>query len=189
MNTEDFYKLSRQERAILVAEDVIAQIESNKYSPYTGVYVTINDNTRTGDIKDSFDTIEECKVCALGATIMSATHLGNKLTFYDISMGGKDCAKINDGKTPALDTLLTSIFTPHQLLLIETAFEGYSYNLSDYFDYSQMSNGTRYAHRFNISLTKEECIKCNDYYKRYTNEGRLIAIMQNIIANEGEFTI
>ncbi len=70
MKTEDFYKLSREERAVLVANDVIAQLKAKKYIALNGSYITYRKNSgRTeGQIKDEFDNIF-CKVCALGATL------------------------------------------------------------------------------------------------------------------------
>jgi hypothetical protein len=197
MTTEQFYALPMNERAVLVAKDVIAQVEAGRYTPKIGVYLILNRGASTEqsdylseaiqnglDVKENFHLIPNgCAACAIGATILSCTHLGNKLKFSDLyagSLGVKDLDK------PVIHELLASVFSPEQLLMIETAFEGY--NISSY----------RYAKTL-LRVDLEEYIikKCNNFYKEHGGSiyfeksvsvtDRLIAIYQNIIDNNGVF--
>lgn len=210
MKTEEFYKLSREERAVLVAKDVIDQIRIGKYQPMNGDYVQILSNfPLEGEIKEKFSDIK-CKVCALGATLMSCTHLGNRLRFDEIKMSG-DSFRLSE-EHPSVTNLLSHVFTPHTLLLIENAFEGYPGSLDDKFNYKrdmQIDEDfsiRRYGHLLGETLSREECVKCRAFYRSFiieNNEGddfdddewsddserRMIAIMENIIANKGEFIL
>lgn len=204
MDTKEFYELSREQRAVLVAKDVIAQINAKKYIPINGTYVELTGNKKlSGQIKDKFKEVE-CKVCALGATIMSCTHLGNKLTFEELINDSHGQSMKSDKEIPSVSELLSNVFDPHNLLLIEMAFEGYHSSLSEKdFKYNGL---IRYAHHFGQSLSREECMKCEEFHDVYTNvgdedecfdddegsadsENRLIAIMENIIKNNGNFII
>jgi hypothetical protein len=124
MTTQDFNKLSVNEKAVLVAKDVLEQIKAKKYTPKKAIYLNVIGGFNfEGSIKENFDKIQECKVCALGSMLMSSTHLGNILTTEDLptiasSQDLKNSEKITE--------LFNSIFTNHQLLMIESAFEGYT---------------------------------------------------------------
>lgn len=203
MKTEEFYKLSREDRAVLVAKDVLSQLAAKKYVPQSGTYIEFTDGvSRKGQIKDEFSSIEKCKVCALGSIIMSSTHFGNRLTFE--GLGAQSCMTTNE-ELPAVSELLKSVFDPHMLLLIETAFEDYSPRLSDEDSFSYYNN-IRYAHYFGETLSFEECVKCHEFYESFSkyndsdddfdgddysedSENRLFAIMKNIIDNKGNFVL
>jgi hypothetical protein len=88
--------------------------------------------------------------------------------------------------------LIRDIFDPHQLLLIETAFESYRFRyLCDGREDFVYSN---YSYRIGVGidpdekLTYDECIVCNVFHKKHISpKNRLIAIMKNIIKNDGVF--
>jgi hypothetical protein len=165
-----FASLNEAERRVLIAEDVLKQIEVGAYRPLKGFY--INDftvtrvNTRTKSIQKLFDDIE-CQCCALGACLLSTTKYKNKLVVDDvIELRSKSGAW----------KLLKDVFTSKQLLMIEYAFEG----------------------RFGGDRVGEDCFKdelsfpeekeCVEFGRNYVNSRpRLIAIMKNIIENKGEF--
>ena len=192
MKTEQFNALPNNEKAVLVAKDVLAQIKADKYVPDTGTYIYIQGGFDfNGSIKENFDQIEECKVCALGSMLMSSTHLGNILTTSDINRF-PDADDLR--RSEKVTELFSSIFTNKQLLLIETAFEGhteffgktkrqlkktYQENFSYYEPYD------RYA---NEKLTFDETLACEIFHRKYDdNDKRLNAICRNIIRNNGVF--
>jgi hypothetical protein len=202
ISTSAFNKLSKKKKAVLVAEDVLAQLKAEKYIAKADTYITFNDAQFDGgqDIKSSFDGEWKCKSCAIGSMLLSCTHLGNKLTFGDIGIYENDSIVINeDMYNAAVKALFNSVFHPHQLLLIETAFEGYN-------DWDGMSSNeikkekedfeyNRNSHRWaqdvmNETLSYEECVKCNKFFLKYQNDEKtLIAICNNIILNSGEFVL
>lgn len=193
MTTEQFHALPQNVKAILVAKDVIAQLKINKYdaipSRYVRFYYENGDVTDYSecDIKENFHKISHCEVCALGATLISATRLGNKLLFVDTY------GLVHDENTKVSD-LLKSIFSPKQLLLIETAFEGVGYDTSQIKSRYEKSDiieqyGMRYASSYlDQNLDFDEAIACNTFYYNYPlPSDRLFAIMENIITNNGVF--
>lgn len=194
MTTEQFNALPNNEKAVLVAKDVLVQIKAKIYIPYTGTYIHPNDGFKfEGSIKKNFEKIPECKVCALGSMLMSSTHLGNILTTSDIGNSPDVDDLRNSDK---VSELFSSIFTDKQLLLIETAFEGYSefmdwsYSKTDIkriykkdFRYEELSD--RYSTE---TLTFDESLACEMFHRKYNDDDkRLNAICRNIIKNNGIF--
>lgn len=180
MTVKQFDKLSKNKKAVLVAQDVLAQLEAEKYIAHTGNYIDSYNSTQDfkGDIKEQFDTLEPCGVCALGSMLLSATHLGNKLTFDDLSIS---CSGIEDINNLKVISLFNSIFKPKQLLLIETAFEGYnSFAMDSRFGRDVLAQ----------QLTVKEYDSCNKFFEKYRISGeRLTAICNNIIRNSGTFVL
>lgn len=193
MTTKQFNKLSKAKKAVLVAQDVLAQIEANKYMPNTGAYVKFDEVISfEGDIKSNFDKLPTCQVCALGSMLLSCTNLGNILT-TDIIIN--DRIGHYELKDDNVKQLFSSIFSDKQLLMIETSFEGYSdwegCTVSDikkhckqYFHYSEGAD--RYADDERLSF--EETIACQELFLSFeSHHDRLEAICNNIIKNNGIF--
>ncbi len=155
----------------MIAEDVIKQVKAKVYRVETGRYVDIdylyntNDNMWSADVRENFDVIVNCRVCALGSCLLSATKFKNELTFRDVK------SPDDNEKTTEF---LKSIFPPEQLSLIENAFEcGLTSPWSDEMMDERVVDNVKDATRFG---------------KRYSNpKNRLIAIMKNVIANKGVF--
>ncbi len=193
MTSQEFNALSNNEKAVLVAKDVLEQVKAEKYIPNTGTYIHVFGDgfNFEGSIKENFDQIQQCKVCALGSMLMSSTHLGNILTTSDID-NYPDADDLRDSEK--ITELFSSIFTNKQLLLIETAFEGYSdfwgetkaqikKNYEENFIYDEQAD--RYA---NETLTFEETLACEMFNRKYPDDDkRLNAICRNIIRNKGVF--
>lgn len=201
-----FSKLSKPQKRVAIAKDVLMQIKRGKYIAGTGSYITnvkvegVRGNAegyfgkiKSQPIKENFAKIQECTVCAMGACLMSITKFENKLDFGEVGSG---VSAINNEK---VKELFSSLFEPLQLLLIERAFEG-------------DSGGTLVAEQlFNLdecdSDIRKQVIKCEKFYQRFTenedklsdyelteqreknDELRLTAIMENIIRNKGTFKL
>lgn len=192
MTAQEFNTLPTNEKAVLVAKDVLTQIKAKRYKPRVGTYMHIASGYKfVGNIKENFNKIEECQVCALGSMLMSSTHLGNILTTKDI----KPCLDRDDlRRSEKVTELFSSIFTNKQLLLIETAFEGYSffYDINKtlikklyqkVFRYHESSD--RYADEI---LTFDETLACEMFHRKYpAAEKRLNAMCRNIVRNNGVF--
>ena len=193
MTTKQFNELSKDKKAVLVAQDVLAQIAANKYVPNTGAYVSFKKEIPfTGDIKSNFDKLPKCNVCALGSMLLSCTNLGNVLT-TDIIIN--DRIGLWELQDDGVKELFSSIFSDKQLLMIETSFEGYSnwecWTVSDIkkhskigFSYFEASD--RYADDERLSF--EETLDCQALFLKYdSDQKRLEAICNNIIKNNGVF--
>jgi hypothetical protein len=192
MTTQQFNALPTNEKAVLVAKDVLLQIKAKKYIPDTGNYIHVFGGYNfNGSIKENFDQIKECRVCALGSMLMSSTHLGNILTTSDIN----SYPDRNDlRRSQKITELFSSIFTEKQLLLIEVAFEGYSLfcditkreikNLYEQ-DFKYREASDRYSKE---TLTFDESLSCEMFNRKYDDDDkRLKAICRNIIKNSGVF--
>lgn len=192
MTTKQFQKLSKAKKAVLVAKDVLEQLAAKKYRANTGNYISFDGQIPfEGDIKSNFDKLPSCKVCALGSMLLSCTKLGNVLTTDDIdtSVGHSDLTSSDNVRV-----LFDSIFSNKQLLLIETAFEGYNdwkyMSNSDEFkeyekDFEYYQSADRYGDDETLSF--EEASACTKFYMKYRKDVRLIAICNNIIENDGTF--
>ena len=174
-----FEKATKPERRVMVAKDVLEQLKKRQLVAMAGRYVglqfmptysSLNPNL---DIKENYDKVQECHVCALGACIMATTRFTNQLNFEDVGRTSDEMA------ITKVSNVLTDIFTPEQLHIIEIAFEGHQ-------------SGERFAVNVlgELLLNREQEKKCRDFYESYHNDDkRLIAIMENIIKNKGEFIL
>ena len=181
-----FEKLSPSQKRVTIAKDVIAQIKLGRYIADSGSYIAnINfknnlgdDEMHNKDIKKNFGKIKSCTVCAMGACLMSATKFANKLSFGDVGDSVRDL--VND----KVKDLFSKLFSPEQLLLIETAFEGGG---------DDTDGDSRVAYDlFDLDRNQFEgsdFLQPSDEFRNnyYESEKRLIAIMENIIKNKGTF--
>jgi|SRR6185369_5172464 len=178
-----FGKLSKAEKRVAIAKDVLKWIKTGVAKAETGTYFRIPQLDGDEGINSELfgnlelrDIIEKnqlkCTVCAKGAIFLSSLMKRNNFTLNMLSSygevrGQECCDRVSD------------IFTRTQLDLIEDAFEG-TYETSDGVDYwNTYDDG--YSN-------KDKAIK--KFYEKYTtDEGRLVAIMNNIIKNKGEFVL
>jgi hypothetical protein len=182
----EFKAAGQAGKRVLIAKDVISQIKKNIWVATGGTYVSFEDANRfgfgTGFVSNSFisnskkASLQEvlllnkekrvCSCCALGAMMLSCTLYNNKVTGEDVHanyMGSGFTDEIDEG-IPNKNGL-NRIFTNKQLKLIEQAFE------QGFIDEGAVSR--RPEVQFGL---------------RYNNpQKRMIAIMNNIIKNEGEF--
>lgn len=180
-----FSKLSKADQRIAIAKDVILSLRRGQYIAETGRYVNLDEieikkdafdvhyDTKL-DIQKTLNKVKMCPVCALGACILSLTRFKNKLKWGDVGMNGAAM------DSPRTKKLFSSLFSPEQLLLIESAFEGYnpgSDRIADQlFDFND--------------LTDEQISKVEEFRYRYDEPNdRLVAIMKNIIKNKGIFKL
>lgn len=83
MTTKQFERLSRANKAIAVMQDVLIQLKINRYNANKGAYIDqldVNYQLYDKQVNEHFEEICKCNVCFIGATLLSSTHLGNKLT-------------------------------------------------------------------------------------------------------------
>lgn len=167
-------KLSKKEMAVAIANDVLAQLRKRKkgYIASAGVYVSSSafhneiDHKSTLDLKDHLDEIQEdgCRVCALGAALLSRARLYDNVPFSDFYSKWE-----SDGQS-GCHQFLKDVFSHKQLTLIESAFEGA--------DMDYEGDG----------LSAREVKRVCAYYEKYPDDkARMRAIMTNIVENGGVF--
>lgn len=158
-----------REQAVAVARDVLKRLEGQKLTLKAGRYIRqvrdFGDWLRmceSEDIRPHLDEVESvCEVCALGALLMSKARLYNAVRGRDLVDYLGDRQKTN----------LAAVFGRESLLLIEVAFE-------------QNASAVRSASALGAAALNEAvaftspCLSPRD---------RLRAILENVIANDGEF--
>ena len=164
-----FHKLSKRQQRLAIAEDVLAQLRAKKYQARPGTYAesdvvdVIDDNTGGNfDLQRCLLTKSpECNVCALGASFVSLSRLGDKV---DWSL------------SQAPHSSLEPIFGKMQVQLIEAAFEGWEPDRDEEGNWitDPYSGATEATYNF-----------CNKY--ELDANKRLAAIFKNIIRNDGTF--
>ncbi len=160
---KDFKKLSKAEKRVAIAKDVIAALKAKKYIAETGDYLDINYSSDNYDSNINQELLCSnditCKVCAVGALFTSKVIISNN---FDSDYVPSDDVMRDE---------LSAYFSKNQLYLIEAAFEGWETD-----EYSKSE----------IILT----LKNNDhmrFHRDYDTNDRMIAIMNNIVKNKGTF--
>lgn len=196
-----FKKASAAKKRVLIAQDVIAQIKAGRLKPATGSFVTVtkvaglfdSEHSFTGDLSTDLiyeydekteardlllnNTIKQCSCCALGGLFLGCTLYNNNTNLTQFAHASAD---ISDYLThfggDTISNGLTKIFSESQLRLIEQTFEGDEGIVqSDLCD----DDGIAFPKYSDASA---------QFYKTYPNpKSRLIAIMKNIIKNNGTF--
>ena len=120
-------------------------------------------------------TVESCKVCALGGLFMSCTLYNNKTKLDACGYYGEasDLGEFIDRSEP-ISNGLDKFFSQSQLKLIEEAFEGgFGYFGDGCYTYNRFEDNNRQYYTY------------ADKYPE--DDDRMIAIMNNIVKNNGTF--
>lgn len=180
-----FKKMSKAEKRVAIAEDVIAQIRCETYVPTSGTYVEINASSKAAD--KGFDVYSmntkpadlmmqegmlSCNVCAKGAMFLSHVRKDVDSCTIDQARRGADERHIEHE--------LTDLFSEEQLDMIEAAFEGQADFYTDNHGEDTDDDGD--------VLPTDPGMKAERFAERYSDDQkRLIGIMRNIIKNKGTF--
>lgn len=174
MKKDNWSKMTKAQKKIEVAKDVIKQLKVGAYQSTSGTYLEIINDTWEIQEEQANKCISKdfpCKVCALGSIFMSHVMLRNHLTIDELEMTDDI----------AMRKRLEGVFTNNQLHLIETAFERRIVN--DDIEYI-----CKEPRSFWNSVPTTIGQKAIDFGKKYSDSTvRLIMIMKNIIKNDGQF--
>jgi hypothetical protein len=201
-----FKKASPTQKRVLIAKDVIAQIKAKKIKPEQGSFVMVEKvqgfmssteaEYRTGSWNfamnklsdtEGFDAdvrhlylenkIQQCSCCALGGMFMSCTLYNNNTTVDNLYYAGDAIGNVlYDDNPEHLSNGLNKFFSVAQLRLIEQTFEGNQGVVNSGMDDNTGEIVDKYSPESEAFYTK---------YKK--PKDRLIAIMQNIVKNNGTF--
>jgi len=175
------------EKRVLIAKDVIAQIKLGRFKAATQTWVTPNVRRKPGfdysggvnlplefghdaPVRELFldKKIESCDCCALGAMFMSCTLYNNNQTAEDFEEEVSwEFDERVEGHHGGFSNGLHKFFSRAQLQLIEASYEGG-------------------AGAFEGPMSKRAAV---DGWMNAlpNNKKRLVAIMENIIENNGTF--
>jgi len=166
-------EMTRPQRAVAVAKDVIAQIKARRYRVSSGQYVKfgtiVEDSLSTYRGKSLRTALEEidprcCFVCAAGSAFVSAVRLFNEFDIVGFVSFDRRA-----------ESFLVRCIGKRNILLTELAFE-------------RGAPGLMIHEEEKIKFSRAIYDWAALFGKRYTKpEERLIAIMQNVIRNKGNF--
>jgi hypothetical protein len=177
-----FAAATPEQKRVLIAKDVIEQIKAKRFKPTSGTWVRPKmKNGRYIEVEERFDgeesvrelfigkKIPACDCCALGAMFMSCTtyNEGTTVDYFSVETDWGFEERVLKEK---LSNGLTDFFTPDQLQLIEIAFEG--------------GDGAFTADEDDDLIAQKAALWYEDMSR---DDKRMVAIMENIIANNGTF--
>lgn len=179
LTNEEFLKLDDAGQRVAIARDVLELLDLKKIKANQGAYIR-----GIRELKPSLDVKEElskhnayCNACAKGSMLLS--HI---MRFNECDVGTLN--NYSDGPDSMNDALheRLKVFEPHQLNLIECAFEGRVV-------VGYLTSTEEYLCRtfFESHFTTLEW--GNSYTWDSAVDSRLRAIMQNIIDNNGTFVL
>jgi wyosine [tRNA(Phe)-imidazoG37] synthetase (radical SAM superfamily) len=122
-SNEEFFNSSKPEKRVRIAKDVLKRIEFDNLVPTTGHYIMtqtiidIHNKNPLLSLKDIINSDISCEVCAKGAMFCAYIGRVNDFPAYNVT-------NWNNRLGNKLNYKILEIFTPKQLALIETAFEG-----------------------------------------------------------------
>jgi len=177
MNTNN---LSRREMRIEIAKDAVAQIRSGKMKVSTGNYFSLDTYSVNlqSQVCDVLKT-KPCEVCALGSMFASSVNKYNDLLVNDLSFHNVN-ERINISRETTVRRL-SKYFDTHQLNLIEYFFERRNV-LNELWPAISVA-----LHRKHAPIDLEKLV--DHYFNSSYAANNLIKILQNIIANDGDFVI
>jgi hypothetical protein len=158
-----FNKMTKMQKRVAIAEDVIASVRAFKFRAEPGTYFAMQNNDAITSDPQAIMQHEEtvCNVCAIGAIFASKVKIGNKCTLnIDQKLGDR-----------SIIPNIKSIFSEKELRIIEAAFER---NAQDSIVPDDIEEKARKWHDKNHPMDDDK---------------RLIAIMKNIIKNKGTFVL
>ena len=201
-----FKKASPTQKRVLIAKDVIAQIKAEKIKPESGTFVMVEKvkgwmpaseaeefyrsynyafnkisaiEGDDADVRQLYleNKIQQCSCCALGGMFMSCTLYNNNTTLENLGYAGDDISNVLLEETSEkLSNGLNKFFSVAQLKLIEQTFEGDHGAVL-----SGMDDGTG-------EIVDKFTPRSEAFYTKYKKpKDRLVAIMQNIVKNNGTF--
>jgi len=162
-----FKSLTKAEKKIAIAKDILTQLKIKKYKANSGSYIKLNyyEFDLEDDIQSNFDKIK-CDVCALGSAVMSCIKYTNNVKFNDVYSSQGE-----------VFTELIKIFTKKELVLMEYCFEGFVT------DFAGVSD------KWGILLSEKGIEKTRSFYEKYTDPDKRLKAIMNIVIKNGKFKI
>ncbi len=157
---KSFSRRTAAQKRVAIARDVLLQIKHRRLIAHSGHYWQVSQTGGFGIGRKALRArATRCQACGAGAAVLSGIRLFNRETIGRYNGGAADECQLK-GRW----------FTPHQLALIECAFE---------------ENGRA---MMESTLNWEDKARAKRFNsKRKKPASRLVAIYRNIIANKGEF--
>ena len=189
-----FNKASKEEKAILLAEDVIAQVKAERYEATQGAWCNIYIDDNYDEQFNSFKvqaSMPSCEVCGLGSLFCSLVKVKNNITVGDLDGISEEDIIERLGK----------IFSIEELSAIEIAFEQndgfagvglFDQGFEDEEEKYRLLNDRIFIKSIDGKNFKDSTYKYLKAAEKFSlniddDKECLIKIMQNIIKNNGHF--
>lgn len=176
------------------------------YVYFSGISDIWRDSEKKAEALDARELLKDkqCNVCAKGALLVSTIDRFNKVKLGELTWGDADSLFVVDSDHPSKMWLI-DYFDAGQLVLMEAAFEGsdisddiLSYKLSykvqhlecdDYDElYDEFDEDVDEDVEPELSPKMKALHDAYEYATKYSDPTtRLRAIMENVVANKGEF--
>jgi hypothetical protein len=162
-------------KRVLIAKDVIEQIQLGLYKPRSSYVVVKTKLDLDEDFQRNVDRVK-CECCGVGACFVSLVKFTNNATVREVDRAFDDYSDLADR--------LAEFFSKKQLALIEHIFEMKGIR-RDWEDQIR----TRIGGYWEADFTVKEVLKLDETQKLYKGspKKRLIQIMMNIVRNNGTF--
>jgi hypothetical protein len=172
-----FKKLSVNEQRLKIIQDVIAHLESEKLKATKDTYLKILGVRKAEEGQQLHEIIEQskCRVCGIGGVFSATVLLNNDFKVKSlhnnrtITINGEMDLVNSNFDDRSMRRYLKEWFTGTQLDLIEAAFESNPNYATNATSDTELSNAVKFGRQFRDS------------------KSRLIAICENILANNGKF--
>jgi hypothetical protein len=178
-----FDKASAAQKRVLIARDVIARVKAKTYTPVTQSWVKIEeDNAEDSSLQKALiEKTVKCNCCALGGLMLSCVAFKDQMEI-DEAESSLDFSVVWEEVS---ESQIGNYFSSKQLQLIEGAFErgeGFFRPKDSFNPEWDDEDGS-----FIGGETFKRAIAFGEKYK--SEKDRLIAIMENIIENNGQFKV
>ena len=171
--------------AIAVAKDILERIENINACPGTYMSGYVSRREQNEDLRARVDDVQaNCYVCALGACLLSYVRVGQKtVPISDVARRGANMWMMTPGGRENICQQLSDVFCPHQLLMIESAFERRIVAPGDRTDKNLIGAVCfGLAHYYDPTIPHEA--------SRETRSRHLLGvIMKNIVEHDGVFDV
>ena len=166
----DLKSLPKNKARVEIAKDVIAALALNRLVANRGSYLRLSQNAKDGSLREQLPNVD-CEVCGIGACFVALVARNNDFNLNLTSVMYDDFLEIHNVSDAHMEQL-HEYFDDYQLGAIECAFEQTEQPITRLV-------GVNDCELFQNALEFGE--------RHIDSENALIAIMQNIIDNDGEF--
>ena len=174
---EKFSQMTKNEKRVAIARDVIAQLDAGIYKPQSDYFIPIDDFE--GIVKHDNVRDKACRVCAKGAILLSRIGKFNHTPDYDLNNLGNVASDLSNNlkEFPDADE-------------IEHAFESSLHFCDDIANYldkleDKYSKNPITQEKYDVAL--DSFVGQIDNFNDLPAEDRMRIIMQSIIDNKGKF--
>lgn len=186
-----FNSLTPEDKRVAIAQDVIEQLNLQKFVATSGEYFIAEDIPNTNSLQKAIDNKEvQCSVCAMGAVFASRVRLGNECNIGAVNSTYAELGNVQVNSDNVLN-YTTDIFTEEQMRIMEFCFEGRDVDMMFKPNWVYLSDfDSEEEYEAEVDRITELNRKCEAFYEAYySEEDRMRAIMNNIISNKGQFII